>query len=367
MTSALLMGLLTGAVFGTALYKVAAIRHTRVIGMLLFADGTIYKFAFSAIAVACFGYGLASTTGQAEALGLVPRTMAFTGWAHLVGGVIFGVSMAATGCCPGTSVCRASANIGSTRFEGISAVVGLFFGIFIYSMIKGPLVDAEIMAAPQGLTLHGWLGLPYGPVAMVLGVFFLVVATLIDRFGADPLPGPEAHSFMDKVRGPWHWLVSGSIAGLTILWATSQNGYIGYSGSVLAIYGWVADSLGMTSSLVPNISEGIVWRAALLVGVGVGAFAASVWSIKQKWPVAVDQDSPRAFNVRGHLFSFGGGAGLAVGAMIGGGCTTGAFMAAFPTLSLGSFAMGGTFFAVALVTAFLVNRVRPYGIRSSAA
>lgn len=363
MSSALLMGLLTGAVFGTALYKVAAMRHTRVIGMLLFADGTIYKFAFAAIAVACFGYGLAATTGVAESLGLIPRVMSFTGWAHVLGGVIFGVSMAGTGCCPGTSVCRAATNVGSTRFEGFSAVIGLFLGIFIYSLVKQPLFDSGILAAPQGLTLHGWLGLPYGPVAMLFGVFFLIAATLIDRFG-DKLPREEApKGLIARIRGPWHWLPAGAIAGSVILWATSQSGYVGYSGSVLAIYGWIADALGMTTDLVPKISDGIVWRAGLLGGVGLGAFLASMWSIKGNWAPA-DLDSPKQFNLRGHLVSFGGGTGLALGAMIGGGCTTGAFMAAFPTLSLGSFIMGGTFFFVAVVTARILNRVRPYTLKA---
>ena len=49
--------------------------------------------------------------------------------------------------------------------------------------------------------------------------------------------------------------------------------------------------------------------------------------------------------------SFAGGTGLALGAMIGGGCTTGAFISAWPTLSLGSFAMAGTFFAASMAVA----------------
>ncbi len=39
---------------------------------------------------------------------------------------------------------------------------------------------------------------------------------------------------------------------------------------------------------------------------------------------------------------------MSLGAMIGGGCTTGAFIAAWPTLSLGSLAMAGTFFIVSM-------------------
>jgi uncharacterized protein len=45
---------------------------------------------------------------------------------------------------------------------------------------------------------------------------------------------------------------------------------------------------------------------------------------------------------------------MSLGTMIGGGCTTGAFIAGWPTLSLGSFAMGLTFFA----TSMAVSNVR---------
>ena len=37
--------------------------------------------------------------------------------------------------------------------------------------------------------------------------------------------------------------------------------------------------------------------------------------------------------------------------LVGGGCTTGAFLSAWPTLSVGSFAMGLTFFATAMAVA----------------
>jgi hypothetical protein len=54
---------------------------------------------------------------------------------------------------------------------------------------------------------------------------------------------------------------------------------------------------------------------------------------------------------------------MAFGALTGGGCTTGAFMAGWPTLSIGSFAMAGTFFATAMVTAHLMFVGRYYLVR----
>ncbi|MGC9081076.1 MAG: hypothetical protein ACP5H4_05250, partial [Sulfurihydrogenibium sp.] len=48
----LLMGILTGALFGFVLFKVGAVRYSRVEGMLLLRDLKIMKFAFTGIATA---------------------------------------------------------------------------------------------------------------------------------------------------------------------------------------------------------------------------------------------------------------------------------------------------------------------------
>ena len=350
MFTTLAMGTLTGMVFGMVLYKVAAMRHSRVLGMLTFSDLKIMKFAFTAIAVSSFGYGLANLTGVATELNLVPRIMSFNGWSHVLGGVIFGTAMGLTGLCPGTAACRLPARAGKGRFDGLLAVIGLFVGIAIYAAVKTPLVEAGIIGAPRPLTLHGSLGLPYGPVAVLTGVFFLVLATVLDRFGPEPVYDTPHASFIEKVRGEWHWLPAGALGGLTVLAATMQDGYIGFSGSILATYGWVLDAAGMTSELVPTVSDGIMWRAALIGGVVIGALFTHAWSLKQTWPSAEDNAPTKLFG-SGSALALGGGTALSLGAMIGGGCTTGAFIAAFPTLSLGSFAMGGTFFAVGLATA----------------
>lgn len=358
MSHALLAGLLTGAVFGTALYKVTAIRYERVVGMLLLTDVKIMKFAFSTISVAAFAYGLADIFGLSEATGIAPRVMAFTGWAHVAGGVLFGASMAATGFCPGTAACRAGVNLGSTRFEALFAVVGLFLGVYVYALLKLPLQGAGVIDAPQGLTLHGWMGMPYGPAAMLLGALFLTLTALVDRYlpevPSEPVTAPRG--VLDRVRGEWHFFPAGALAGLTIVAASMQDGYIGYSGSILAVYGWVADAIGQTSSLVPKVTDAIVWRAALIVGVVLGAAFARLWSLPTQQE-ASPAARPAAFDAARSARVMLGAGGLSLGAMVGGGCTTGAFLSAFPTLSVGSFAMGTTFFASAMGTAWLMRRV----------
>jgi uncharacterized membrane protein YedE/YeeE len=139
--SHLLMGLLTGALFGIVLHKVGAIRYSRVEGMLLLRDLKIMKFAFIAIATTSIIYGLADIFGVAEQTNLLPRLMPYMGIAHLVGGFLFGIAMASAGFCPGTCVAR----VGAGKFISLAGVIGLILGILIYANIQPWLVDVGIL------------------------------------------------------------------------------------------------------------------------------------------------------------------------------------------------------------------------------
>ena len=85
----LIMGIITGMLFGIVLFKVGAIRYSRVEGMLLLRDLKIMKFAFTGIATASIIYGLADIFGFAESTNLIPRIMPYLGVAHIIGGIMF--------------------------------------------------------------------------------------------------------------------------------------------------------------------------------------------------------------------------------------------------------------------------------------
>jgi len=350
-----LTGLLTGAAFGVVLYKVGASRFSRVIGMLTLRDTKVMKFAFTAIATASALYGLAALTGLAEPLRLVPRVMPFLGTAHVLGGVIFGIAMGATGFCPGTCVAKAGGRGGDKKFASTFAIVGLVSGILAYNLLKTPLTDAGVIAANQKpITLHGLLGLPYGVVALAWGALFLVIATVVDKLTPEKkyTPSRERKSLLDYVRGEWSWLAAGIVGGVVIVLATAQNGYLGFSGALLALVGGAAHVLGHPLEVVPKITDDILWRAMLIVGVFPGAMLARALSIQSE--AAVQAPVKKEWSTAAVVRSFSGGFGLALGAMIGGGCTTGAFIAAWPTLSVGSLAMGGTFFVASMATSNLL-------------
>lgn len=349
---AFLLGALTGAAFGVVLYKVGATRYSRVMGMLTLRDTKVMKFVFTAIGVASLLYGLAAALGVAEAWGLVPRVMPFLGSAHLLGGALFGIGMGVSGLCPGTCVAKTGGRGGEKKFATPAAVLGLVAGVLLYAVVKDPLMESGVIAANQKpLTLHGLLGLPYAAVALGWGALFLVIALLADRLTPEKSYEPDRprQGVVDAIRGEWSWVAAGVVAGILVVLATAQGGYLGFSGAILAAVGWGAQLVGHPMEIVPRVNDDIVWRAALIVGVLPGAFLAAALSLRSR--AAAEAPAPKVLDWGAIGRSFSAATVMTVGALIGGGCTTGAFMAAWPTLSVGSLAMAGTFFVVSMAVA----------------
>ncbi|HSN90680.1 MAG TPA: YeeE/YedE thiosulfate transporter family protein [Anaeromyxobacteraceae bacterium] len=362
-----LWGALTGAGFGVVLYKVGATRYSRVMGMLTMRDTKVVKFAFTAIGVASIAYGLAAAAGVAEPWGLVPRVMPFLGSAHLLGGALFGIGMGISGLCPGTCVAKAGGRGGQKKFATPAAVLGLVAGVLLYGALKDPLMAAGIVATNQKpLTLHGLLGLPYAAVALGWGALFLVLPAGIDRFFSEKVyqPARERRTPLDWIRGEWSWPAAGVVGGLLVVVATAQGGYLGFSGAILAAVGWAASLVGLPLETVPRITPDIVWRAALIVGVFPGAYVAHLLSIPSR--AAAEAPAPKVLDLRAVATSFGAATVMCLGALVGGGCTTGAFIAAWPTLSLGSLAMAGTFFVVSMATSTArLSLIRSYDLAAA--
>ncbi len=350
---AFLFGALTGAGFGFVLYKVGATRYSRVMGMLTLRDTKVMKFAFTAIGVASLLYGLSAAAGVAEAWGLAPRVMPYLGVAHVLGGTLFGVGLGVSGLCPGTCVAKAGGRGGEKKYVGPAAILGLLVGVLVYAALKDRLLASGIVPPIQKpLTLHGVLGLPYPAVALGFGALLLVVALAVDRLTAERAyqPARERRGALDVLRGEWSWAAAGTAAGVLVVASTAQNGYLGFSGAILAAVGLGAHAIGHPIELVPRVDADLVWRAALIAGVFPGAWLAKLVSLPSR-AAALEGSAVKVLDARALARTFGAVTVMCLGALVGGGCTTGAFISAWPTLSLGSFAMAGTFFVVSMAVA----------------
>jgi hypothetical protein len=194
---------------------------------------------------------------------------------------MFGVAMGTSGLCPGTCAAKTGGLSGNKKFVGLASLLGLVLGVVVFANVKDLLMQTGILSGnQQPLTLYGVLGLPYAPVALALGATILIVILALDRFTTEKTyaPATEKKSVVDWVRGEWSATAAGVVGGLLILSATMQGGYLGFSGALLAAVGSVAHVLGVPFAPVPTITDDILWRAALIVGVLPGGFVARLFS-----------------------------------------------------------------------------------------
>ena len=162
----LILGLLTGVVFGALLQQGRVLRFEKQVGAMLLRDMTILKFMLSAIVVGMVGIHLL------VALEVVEFSVKSTVIGNnLIGGLIFGVGWAVTGYCPGTSV----GAVGEGRWHAVFAVLGMLVGAAIFAEVHPALADSVGTWGAFGkITLPGvlgvtpWIVIPLFAVGVVL-------------------------------------------------------------------------------------------------------------------------------------------------------------------------------------------------------
>lgn len=177
----ILLPLAIGFGFGWLLHKAGLARYDRIAGLYRLRDLAVLEFMLAALATAAVGVVVLGALGLADA---VPIPSSSIG-AALIGGVVFGVGMAASGFCPGTI----AVGIGEGRLDYlIAGSAGLVCGSlaygFAWSTIAPPLARLGSLGAATTPTLLGvqpWL------VALLLAEAVVLVLGLVRR--ARPTPG----------------------------------------------------------------------------------------------------------------------------------------------------------------------------------
>lgn len=119
----LLLGLLSGIVFGFLLQKGRVAKFRVIVGQFLLKDWTMAKVMLAAVAVGGLGVW---TMLEMDVVSLHVKPAAFGG--VVAGALLFGVGMAVYGYCPGTGV----AACGEGRRDAMCGVAGMFFGALAY-------------------------------------------------------------------------------------------------------------------------------------------------------------------------------------------------------------------------------------------
>ena len=167
----LLLGLVTGVLFGVLLQKGQVAKFSVIVGQFLLKDWTVAKIMGTAVVVGSVGVHALVANGHAN-LHVKP----FLVGGVLLGGVCFGVGMAVFGYCPGTGV----AACGEGRRDAMVGVLGMLAGALAFvvafpalqPVIKG-LGDLGKVTLPGVTGTSPWLWVA-GLVGIGIAAFVLL-------------------------------------------------------------------------------------------------------------------------------------------------------------------------------------------------
>jgi uncharacterized membrane protein YedE/YeeE len=302
MLSTAALGLVLGAALGVLMTRGKICFNAGLRRAVFERQGTVLRIFAIAVALQLLLLPLLSALGVSfSAVGLFPV-------AQVAGGLLFGAGMALAGGCIAGTLWKA----GAGSIASAAALLGLAGGeLFIRGTGSELLSDLDAAASPDpdAATLDAALGVPYEPLAALLGL--LGLAALLARR-------------RDGLRLGLALGALSALAWVFAAWAGASYG-LGFAGTATSVRGAV--SAGDLSALS--------WSVWLAVGLVAGAALSARGPIR--WP-----DAPRLTR------ALIGGTCMGVGASMAHGCNIGLGLTGIPTLSLGSILAVGCMAVAAL-------------------
>ncbi len=171
----LLLGLVTGIMFGFLLQKGRVIRYDKQVGALRLMDMTIVKFMLSSILVAMIGVYLLKDFGVVK-LQIKPTIIG----AQVLGGLIFGLGWGILGYCPGTQM----GALGEGRWDAVWGILGMLTGAAIFAEVYPALKETVLTWGVFGkITVPQMLGVNHWVVMVVFAVGALLLFRWFEKKG----------------------------------------------------------------------------------------------------------------------------------------------------------------------------------------
>lgn len=169
------LGLLTGIVFGFLLQKGNLTDYGVIIGQLLLADFTVIKVMLIAILIGMIGVHAMKAAGLAR-LQYNPGSIGAT----VIGGLIFGAGFAILGYCPGT----AAGAFGSGALDAAVGMAGIVIGAGIFAHLF-PGLDRMILNRGRfpAETIPDLLGIRPGWAVVLMAILITGVLAILAILG----------------------------------------------------------------------------------------------------------------------------------------------------------------------------------------
>ncbi len=169
--SGILIGLLTGIVFGFALEKSRVFEPGVIVGQMQLRNFLMLRVFLAAVIT-----GLLVLAALHGVFGVKLSLKPLLVRADLIGGLILGAGIALAGACPGTSL----AQIGAGYRDAWFVVAGGIAGAVAYGYADVP-ITAFFAESGAKLGLDGLLGLPFWIVAVGLAAILAAGLVVLER------------------------------------------------------------------------------------------------------------------------------------------------------------------------------------------
>lgn len=167
------VGLIMGVVFGTALEKSRVFEPGMMIGQMQLTNFVLIRVFLSAIATGLVVLAILHGTGV---VALHPK--AFDPAAVIVGGLLLGAGIVIAGACPGTVL----AQIGAGYRDALGTLAGGILGAMAYGYAL-PVLDPVFFTDGLGKpTLDQWLGFSFGGLALAFAAVLVVALAALERW-----------------------------------------------------------------------------------------------------------------------------------------------------------------------------------------
>jgi uncharacterized membrane protein YedE/YeeE len=174
----LLLGALTGLIFGFLLQRGGLTRFNTIVGQFLLRDFTVLKTMLTAVVVGSVGVYAMLQFGLIEGLHIKSTALA----ANIVGGAIFGIGMVILGYCPGTGIAAIGDGARDARFGALGMIVGAGIYAETYPALKDGLLTVGAYGKttlPSMTGLSAWLFV--GVIAVIAIILFVAIERLERR------------------------------------------------------------------------------------------------------------------------------------------------------------------------------------------
>jgi len=167
----LVLGLVTGIIFGFLLQKGGVTRFSVIIGQLRLVDFTVVKVMLSAVVVGSLGI---HALHSLKLTNLHPKPDAVR--AAVVGGLLFGIGFAVMGYCPGTLV----GAVGNGYLDALAGGIGVILGAGLFASVYSKLTRRKFIVPrqkaktiPELLGINRWIGVLAASILIVLLLWWL--------------------------------------------------------------------------------------------------------------------------------------------------------------------------------------------------